>query len=60
MDRWFNIRAGTQGSKGVASSRDRVICRGSVNRPWAGVQLVGKCGVEEEVMNNIPRKEGKL
>ena len=51
--------ASSQGSEEVSSIRYIVVCRGSGNRFLAGVQLVGKCGIEEEVKYNIYCQEKK-
>ena len=59
MEIWINIVASSQGSEEVSSIRYIVVCRGSGNRFLAGVQLVGKCGIEEEVKYNIYCQEKK-
>ena len=46
-----------QGSKGVYSSRDSGLCRGSGNISQAEVQLVSKVGIAEEVDDNISHQE---
>ena len=53
MEGWLNVVAGTQGFKGVFPSRDSRVFRVSGNKSSAGIQLVGKRGIEEEVKNNI-------
>ena len=47
----------SQGYEGFVSIRDSGVRRGSVDRSWDGVQLVGKYGIEEEVKDNIPSQE---
>ena len=59
MEKLFDVMAVTHLPKGVASIRDIGIFRVSGNRPRAIVQLVGKCGIEEDVTNNIPLQEVK-
>ena len=53
MERRIEIMASYQGYKGLSYSRDRVVCRGSVNRSRAGIQMVSKGGTEEDFEYNI-------
>ena len=41
MNRWISVIAISRGYEGVTYRRDSGLCRGSGNRSWAGVQLVG-------------------
>ena len=47
LEGWLNVVEGNLGFKGVSSSREVLLCRGSVIRSQAGIQLVGKSDVEE-------------
>ena len=57
MEIWVNIVEISQGYEGVSSSRDSGVCRGSVNISRAGIQLVGKGDIEEEIEYNISCQE---
>ena len=57
MEISIDIVAISQVPEGVSSIGYSTVYRGSVNRPQAGIQLVGKGSIEEEVEDNIPRQE---
>ena len=57
MEIWINLVTRYQGPEGVSSSVYIRVCRVSVNRPRAGIQLVVKGDTEEEVENNIHHQE---
>ena len=57
MEIWIEIVVIFQGSEGVSSIIDGRVRRVSGNRSRAVFQLVGKCGIEEEVKDNISCQE---